>query len=194
MGPWLFVRGILIWILSSISGHIYWSHNMANIKLMKSVARFHRSSWMLLLTTFSWNLQMLIRTLPLQLQMPKNLQQTRVVTGPAIIGATIFEPSHPCQVTVMYWKFGSLYHTLSSSVLTHWGLEKMAAISQMTFSNALKCLNVDCKFVPKDPFNNISTLVQVMAWRRPSNKPLSEPMMVSSLTHICVTRPQWVKC
>ena len=32
-----------------------------------------------------------------------------------------------------------------------------------------------------------------MAWRRPANKPLSEPMMVISLTHICITRPQWVK-
>ena len=32
-----------------------------------------------------------------------------------------------------------------------------------------------------------------MAWRRPGDKPLSEPMMVSLLTHICVTRPQWVK-
>ena len=27
---------------------------------------------------------------------------------------------------------------------------------------------------------------------RPGDKPLSEPMMVSLLTHICVTRPQWV--
>ena len=31
-----------------------------------------------------------------------------------------------------------------------------------------------------------------MAWRRSGNKPLSEPMMVSSLTHICITWPQWV--
>ena len=31
-----------------------------------------------------------------------------------------------------------------------------------------------------------------MAWRRSGDKPLSEPMMVSLLTHICVTRPQWV--
>ena len=36
-------------------------------------------------------------------------------------------------------------------------------------------------------------LVQIMAWRRPTDKPLSEPMMVSLLTHICVTRPQWDK-
>ena len=32
-----------------------------------------------------------------------------------------------------------------------------------------------------------------MAWRRPGDKPLSEPMMVSLLTHICVTRPQFLK-
>ena len=32
-----------------------------------------------------------------------------------------------------------------------------------------------------------------MAWCRPGDKPLSESMMVSLLTHICVTRPQWVK-
>ena len=31
-----------------------------------------------------------------------------------------------------------------------------------------------------------------MAWRRPGDKPLSEPVMVRLLTQICVTRPQWV--
>ena len=31
-----------------------------------------------------------------------------------------------------------------------------------------------------------------MAWRLPGDKTLSEPIMVSLLTHICVTRPQWV--
>ena len=48
------------------------------------------------------------------------------------------------------------------------------------------------KFVPTGPINNIPALVLIMAWRRPGDKPLSEPMMVSLLTHICVTRPQWV--
>ena len=48
------------------------------------------------------------------------------------------------------------------------------------------------KFVPKGLINNIPALVQIMAWRRPGDKPLSEPMMVSLLTHISVTRPQWV--
>ena len=48
------------------------------------------------------------------------------------------------------------------------------------------------KFVPKCSINNIPALVQIMAWRRPGDNPLSEPMMVILLTHICVTRPQWV--
>ena len=32
-----------------------------------------------------------------------------------------------------------------------------------------------------------------MAWRRPGDKPLSEAMMLSLLTHICVAWPQWLK-
>ena len=31
-----------------------------------------------------------------------------------------------------------------------------------------------------------------MAWRRPGDKPLSEPRMESLLAHICVTWPQWL--
>ena len=54
-------------------------------------------------------------------------------------------------------------------------------------------IKISLKFVPKGPINNIPALVQIMAWRRPGDKPLSEPMMVCSPTHICVTRPQWVK-
>ena len=51
---------------------------------------------------------------------------------------------------------------------------------------------ISMKFVSNVRINNIPALVQIMAWRRPGDKPLSEPMMVSLLTHICVTRPQWV--
>ena len=54
-------------------------------------------------------------------------------------------------------------------------------------------IRLSLKFVPKAPINNIPVLVQIMAWRRPGDKPSSEPMMVSLPTHICVTRPQWVK-
>ena len=54
-------------------------------------------------------------------------------------------------------------------------------------------MNISLRFVPRGPINNIPTLVHVMAWRRPGDKPLSEPMMVRLPTHICVTRPQWAK-
>ena len=53
-------------------------------------------------------------------------------------------------------------------------------------------IKISTEFVPKGPINNIPALVQIMAWRRPGDKPLSEPMMVSLTTHICVTRPQWI--
>ena len=55
-------------------------------------------------------------------------------------------------------------------------------------------LHISLKYVPKLRINNIPALVRIMAWRRPGNKPLSEPMIGNSLTHVCVTRPQWVKC
>ena len=54
-------------------------------------------------------------------------------------------------------------------------------------------IKISQKFVPKGPINNIPALVQVRAWRRSGDKPLSEPMLVSLLTHICVSRPQWIK-
>ena len=53
-------------------------------------------------------------------------------------------------------------------------------------------IKISLTFVPKGPIDNIPSLVQTMAWRRPGDKPLSEPMMVRLPAHICVTRPQWV--
>ena len=85
------------------------------------------------------------------------------------------------------------------SRLTLWGRDKMAAISQTTFSNAYSwkknvwiSIKISLEFVLRFPISTIPALVQIMAWRRPGGKPLSEPMMVSLLTHICVTLPKWV--
>ena len=54
-------------------------------------------------------------------------------------------------------------------------------------------IKISLKFVPMGPINNIPALVLIMACRRPGDKPLSEPMIVSLSMHICVARPQWVK-
>ena len=83
-------------------------------------------------------------------------------------------------------------------MLTHWGRDQIDAISQTTFSNAFPRMKMN-EFLlgfHRSLFLRfeltIPSLVQIMAWRRPGDKPLSEPMMVSLLTHICVTGPQWV--
>ena len=60
------------------------------------------------------------------------------------------------------------------------------------YENVRISIKISLKFVPYGPINNNPALVQIMAWRRLGDKPLSEPMMVSLLTHLCVTRPQWV--
>ena len=53
-------------------------------------------------------------------------------------------------------------------------------------------IKISLKFVLKGPINNIPALVQIMAWRHPGDKPLSELIMVSLPMHLCITRPQWV--
>ena len=44
-------------------------------------------------------------------------------------------------------------------------------------------MNISLKFVIKVPINNIPTMVQIMAWRRKGDKPLSETMIVSWKKH-----------
>ena len=63
------------------------------------------------------------------------------------------------------------------------------------FDNENCCFYIkfSLKYVRKGPIDNNPALVQIMAWRRSGDKSLSEPMMISLPTHICVTRPQWVK-
>ena len=53
-------------------------------------------------------------------------------------------------------------------------------------------IKISLKFVLKGRINNIPALVQIMAWPRPGDEPLSEPVMVNLPTHKCVTPPQWV--
>ena len=43
--------------------------------------------------------------------------------------------------------------------------------------NAWISLKISLKFVRKVRINNIPALVRIMAWRRPGDKPLSEPMV-----------------
>ena len=95
-----------------------------------------------------------------------------------------------------------LAHLPGDNELTHWGRDKMDAISQTTFSNTFSWMKIfefrltfHWSLFPRFQLANVPALVQLMAWRRPGDMPLSEPVIISSPTHICITRPQWVnKC
>ena len=92
--------------------------------------------------------------------------------------------------TVTFWKIDTSFSKQSQHHTCSLEIYKAGSNSRISLPKSIK---ISMKFVPKGPINNIPALVQIMAWRRPGDEPLSEPMMVSILTHICVTRPQWVK-
>ena len=86
------------------------------------------------------------------------------------------------------------------TLLTHWGQDKIAhQFSDDIFKciflkkDILISIKISLKSVPKVPINKIPSLVQIMAWCPLGNKPLSEPMLVSLVMHLCVTWPKWVK-
>ena len=69
-------------------------------------------------------------------------------------------------------------------MLTHLPLDKMAAIFaddifKCIFLNEKFCIliQISVKFIARGPIGSKSALVQVMAWCRTGDKPLSEPMM-----------------
>ena len=59
--------------------------------------------------------------------------------------------------------------------------------------NALISIKISLHFILNGLINNIPALVRTMAWCRSGDKLLFEPMMIISLTHICVNRLQHVK-
>ena len=101
------------------------------------------------------------------------------------------------EMPTLYWHTN--LHTLSIHVNTLRPRQHGRHFADDTFKriflneNIWISIKISLKFVPKSPIDNIPAFVQIMAWHRPGDKPLSEAMMVSLLTHICVARPQWVK-
>ena len=117
-------------------------------------------------------------------------------------------------VLIYWWGYDSLYQWLRArlwrfscitagvTVVMCWHIEAETngrhfvddIFKRIFFNeNVWSSIKISLKFVPKGPINKILALFQIMAWRRPGDKPLSEAMLVSLLTHICVIRPQWVK-
>ena len=78
---------------------------------------------------------------------------------------------------------GSGWHQIHRTwpILTYWGRDKIAVSLQRTFSNGFSKMKMHEFYwglFLRVKLNDIPVLVQSMAWRRQSDKPLSEPMMV----------------
>ena len=100
---------------------------------------------------------------------------TNVQTNIQVIMPMSLLSFHPGDVSVPY-----SWDSVLSDKLTHLPLDKMAAISQTTFSNAFLLwkfwflIKITPQFVPKGPIDNNPELVKIMAWHRICDKPLSD--------------------
>ena len=119
--------------------------------------------------------------------------QNNAQVGPSSCAFIFIETA--IRIRVRYLRGILWWHHSLNTLRPRQNIRHFADIFKCIFlkENAWISLKSSLKFVPKVRINNIPSLVQIMAWCRPGDKPLSEPMMVSLLTHICVTRPQWVK-
>ena len=103
-----------------------------------------------------------------------------------------FDYTDCCCAMCPFKSSGVVSHTLSFKILMPRQNGRHFPDDIFLNENVWISINISLKFVPRGPINNIPTLAQVMAWCRPGDKPVSEPLMVRLPTHICVTRPQWV--
>ena len=95
---------------------------------------------------------------------------------------------HPITFRHDFWKFHTVLFINSSQPFgNHFADDSFNHI----FVNENVRIPVQCslQLASKCSIDNKSALVQVMAWRRTGDKPLSEPM----LTHMCGTRRRWIK-
>ena len=96
-------------------------------------------------------------------------------------------PLGPCLKS----ELGHAYVWTSFAPLIHCSGEKKPLFCRRHFQmhflneNVLIEIEISLKFFPKGSIHDIQTLVQIMAWRRPDCKQLSEPVMVRLLTHLC---------
>ena len=74
------------------------------------------------------------------------------------------------------WQFRNRFDTLRSRQN---GRHFADGIFKSIFwnENCLIMIQISLKFVPKGPIDNMQALVQIMAWRRIGDKPISEPMV-----------------
>ena len=116
---------------------------------------------------------------------------------------------HTCLKVLLDWKYSAVKQVNNYFNVTHtvwnFGVNTLRPrqCGHHFLDNIFKCIflnenlwisiKISLKFVSKCKIKNIPALVKMLYLHQPGDKPLSEPMMVRSVTHICITWPQWVK-
>ena len=85
------------------------------------------------------------------------------------------------------WDFYNIYENLVwfirgrsvpwDGALSYWSWDKMAAMYFQVHKNLHILIKIWLKFVPSDPVENKSVLVQIMAWHCSDDKPLCESVL-----------------
>ena len=159
---------------------VYWEKSMLKSMLVNSLApgRFEQNLkkviFQLISVTDGWGIfrKIALRSMPLDLS-----------------------DDNSALVQLMAWCRQATSHYLSQcwpTILSPYGVTRPQWVNSSPsklngrhFADVFKCLNekfcilitISLKFVPKCPIANKWTLVQVMAWFRTGDKPLSEPML-----------------
>ena len=90
-----------------------------------------------------------------------------------------------CSITLPDVSYPDRFNTLRPRQNWHHFADDMFKCIVLN-ENVWMPIEISLKFVAKGIINNNPILFKIMAWRRPGEKPLSEPMMISWLTHISI--------
>ena len=107
----------------------------------------------------------------------------------------------PLIITVAFSQFPLLWHLpqiitdINSSLPEQDGHLFADDIFRCIFDDEIFCIliKISLRFVPKGTNVNIPALVQIMAWRRIGDKPLSEPMLTQFTDAYVRHQGRWVK-
>ena len=96
---------------------------------------------------------------------------------PIMTQVNILQNTHNIYYISQPWRL-DMQFDLCSTLLTHWGWDKMDTTLQMKCiflkENAQISIQISLKFLGKCQINNIPVLIQIMTWCWPGDKPLSE--------------------
>ena len=139
---------------------------------------------------------------------PRPTYENRPTSGPHIWG----EKFYMKRVPTSWWYLSKTFHIWQAETLhRHLRVEMVNTLTVIeaetkwpTFCSRyfqthflewklLILIQISLKFVPRGPLSNNPALVQIMAWCRTGDKPLSEPKMAPGTGAYVQHWPQWVK-